>query len=386
LKVEKARNLIKELCMKHAVEGQGCESAVYERDEIFRMLIENGFSEEEAGKLLGEHEEEIMHTYFKRGGYLIKDPEHIQSNRVLLYEMMDECDLANYCLDILWHKLSETYNEDPQKYIMEGTYDIEDRTEIVIRAIYAEKKTSFLTKHLLIGELIDREKYTGEEAEKVIEKYQKRKVLNYEAPYIDVKQYRLKNANCDTTKLIDAFRYVTVHRGNETKVWIDEDVLLNLLVSLDIPNRQVAKQILTENSKNLETRITSTQREGYRITRLEDLYIGWAIDCETAQREMAEGWKGTKNATRKVQFKDIREIFKQAMKRGKKTLTYKELTEKIAEKCGVNQEEADKAFWSALSNFKIWPEWEKNKDKKWEEKEYWWRGSCDHFPPRPTET
>ncbi|MHA1580249.1 MAG: hypothetical protein ACTSUQ_11555 [Candidatus Freyarchaeota archaeon] len=89
---------------------------------------------------------------------------------------------------------------------------------------------------------------------------------------------------------------------------------------------------------------------------------------------------------KKVQFKDIRDIFKQAMKRGKKTLTYKELTEKIAEKCGVNQEEADKAFWSALSNFKMWPEWEKNMNKKWEEKEYWWRGSCDHFPPRPTET
>ncbi|MHA1645258.1 MAG: hypothetical protein ACTSV0_09525 [Candidatus Freyarchaeota archaeon] len=72
---------------------------------------------------------------------------------------------------------------------------------------------------------------------------------------------------------------------------------------MDIPNRQVAKQILTENSKNLETRITSTQREGYRITRLEDLYIDWAIDCETAQREMAEGWKGTKNATKKYNSK-----------------------------------------------------------------------------------
>ncbi|MHA1263574.1 MAG: hypothetical protein ACTSSA_16120 [Candidatus Freyarchaeota archaeon] len=52
----------------------------------------------------------------------------------------------------------------------------------------------------------------------------------------------------------------------------------------------------------------------------------------------------------------------------------------------MDSEEAEEAFWAALKTFKLRPEIEKNRNKKPEEKEYWWGGSCEYHPPKPLET
>ncbi len=384
--MEKARNLVQDLYMRHAIKGEGGHMVTYKKEEIIELFKENGFTEEEARELLEKYEGQVMLPYFRSGDQLLlKTPENRQETQIIpLYTMIDECDLANYYLNILSDQLSEKYNADPEKYIMEGTFDAKDETEELLRSIFAESKTNFLQKYSLIRHLMAKGDLKSEKAKKIIEVYQERYILRYEERYVELKQYRLRDISSEPLSLIHAFQYAVNYEGNETQVWVDEDILLYILIDQDFWEMD-AKQLLEENNEILESRTTSVLREGYKITRLEELLIGWAVECEAAQEMMEEDKEGSEHATTHVRYRDVREIFKEVIEQKKKTLTYQELTEKIAEICGVTQKEADKAFWSTLSAFKIWPAWEKNKGKKWEEKEYWWGGSCDYFPPRSLE-
>ncbi|MEX2722611.1 MAG: hypothetical protein Q6367_001845 [Candidatus Freyarchaeota archaeon] len=382
--VERARNLIKELFMKHAVEGdKGYWSAFYKKDEIIKIFTENGYTKEEARKLLEENE--VMLPYFKGEEYYEPEtPENTEPTIITVYTIMDECDLAEYYYEDYPYKLGEMYDEDPQKYIMGGTFNIADRTERIIRAIYAKKKTRFLTKHTLISKLMDREICTGEEAEEIIEKYRNRQVLSRDSRLVDMKQYKLLNSEESAASLAYAFQMANDYRGDGTGFWLDEDVLIYLIIEQNITEED-AEEIIERSGEFLETRTKTVSKEVYMINRMEDLLVDWALDCKIDQETMGEGEMGSPQATRNVQYKDIREIFKQAYQQGRKTLTYREIIQKIQEKCGVSREEAGKAFWNALQTFKITPEFEKNVDKKWIEKEYWWSGTSDHHPPRPAE-
>lgn len=384
--VEKARNLIKELNIKHAVEGdKGYWSSSYKEEEIIKLFTENGYTEEEARKLLEEHEDQVLLPYFKGEEYFVSETPKNSEDTTTIYTIMDECDLADYYLKVFEKKLDEMYKEDPLKYIMEGTFDVADRTERLIRTIYAKKNTIFLTKHTLISQLMDRKNYTSEEAEKIIKKYQDHQILCYYNPYIDIKQYKLKDPNRGTADLVEAFQRANNYEGDGTGIWLDEDLLIYLIIEQNITEND-ARKAIEQNSKILETRTKPTKKEGYRIKRIEDLLINWAIECRDAQEMIEEGETGSTQATQNVQYKDIREIFKQALEQGRKTLTYKEIIQKIQEKCKINPEEADTAFWTALKTFKITPEFEKNKNQKWKDKEYWWSGPSDYFPPRPLDT
>lgn len=381
--IEQARKVIRELFMKHSLEGEGGMWIDYKKEEIVELLIENGFTEENARKILDEHEDEIMLPYF-RSRILLEPTEGADYTQIPIYEMMDECDLAECYLTVISKQVSDRYNENPEKFIMEGIFDETDETEKLIRRICADDKKDYITKHKLTHQLMSRGNHTREEAEKIIKEYQERKILSYGAKYANVKQYRLKKRNL-VSPVVDAFQKTVKYSGDEDPIWVDEDLLFCTLNQMK-PETD-AKTLVEKNSENLETRTTNDIREGYEINNLEDLLLDWADDCIDAQNLMKEEEKeeGSKYAIWHIEFRDIREIFKEAFRQGKKTLTYKEVINKVAEKFELNQKESDEVFWATLSTFKIWPAWEKNQGKKWEEKEYWWGGSCDYFPPRPTE-
>nr|MDO8082341.1 hypothetical protein [Candidatus Freyarchaeota archaeon] len=382
MNIERAK-VVRELYMKHALEGEGGEWIFYKKEEIVRLLTENGLTEEEARKLLDEHEDEIMLPYFRKG-ILLEPTEGQDYTQIPTYEMMDECDLAEYYLTVLAKQVSDRYNENTEKFIIEGIFDETDETEKLVRRIFADSEHWFITKHKLTHQLMSRGKHTREEAEKIINKYQERKVLGYSVEYVDVKQYRLKKRE-SVSSVIDAFQESSKYNGGKTQTWVDEDLLLCTLT--EMKTETDVKKFIEKNTENLETRTTCDMREGYEIKCLEDLLLDWASACRREQKFMREAGEeeGSKYAIRNIEFKDIREIFKEAYTHGKKTLTYKEITSKIAQKLGLSQKESEEAFWATLSTLKIWPAWEKNKGKKWEEKEYWWGGTCDYHPPRPSE-
>lgn len=89
---------------------------------------------------------------------------------------------------------------------------------------------------------------------------------------------------------------------------------------------------------------------------------------------------------KKVPFKTIRKILRQAEKQGRKTLTQSELTQKIIEECKATEEEAKITIYGARQIFKIRPLisplrkiWNLEPFKG--EVEYYWSGTTSGFPP-----
>lgn len=319
--MEKARNVIQDLYMKHAIDGEGGPFEVaYKGGEIIKLLMEHGFTEEEARKILKEHEHEVVRPYFNTDTTLIQTPEAPHPQTQILYEMMDECDLARYIIDELSKQWNKKYTENPQKYIMEGTLDPTDETEKLIRYIFDKRKTKwprFIPKHTLIKHLLTKGN-TKEEAEKIIEEYQKRQILNHDDHLpADVKQYRPKSTSSSNDILTVAFKTASQEK-NKDQEWIDEDHLLCTLINNWKLTETDAQKMIAQNEKNLETKTEEVWREGYAIIGWENLFDEWATTCEDAQEELGLDKVGTKKATNHVEYQDIREIFKEALNQGKK--------------------------------------------------------------------
>jgi len=383
INTEKARNLFKELYLRHALEGdEGYWSSFYEEDQIIKLLKENGYTQKEAEKLLKEHENEVITPYFKPEGYPYFIPRnHYYPKHPITYQIADECDLADYHIHTTSPQIHKAMNENLKKYILEAPHDPTDKTEKLLRTIYAEREKHFLARHTLLIELI-RRGLTPQEAGETVQKYEKRYVLLRYESYVKTKQYRQTKPEANPPPIRQAFQQAATQNLDEDG-WLDEDTLTYLLTLQNIPEPQARKIIQTTG---LEAKNAFKERDGYEITRIEDLLITWAHEIKEAQREQPPEETGNPNATPNVKYRDIREIFKEAYKAGKKTLTRPQIIQKIQEKCKVTPQEAEEAFHTALKNFKIRPELQKNKNKKWEEKEYWWGGTSDYHPPRPLDT
>ncbi|MGQ9723124.1 MAG: hypothetical protein ACUVXA_17610 [Candidatus Jordarchaeum sp.] len=164
---------------------------------------------------------------------------------------------------------------------------------------------------------MSRGNHTREYAEKIIKKYQERKILSYTANYVDVKQYKLKERDL-FSPIVDAFKNAAKYHGGKSQTWVDEDLLLCTLKEMN-PETDT-KILLEKNTENLETRTTHDIREGYEINNLEDLLLDGASECRDEQRLMKEAEKeeGSRYAIWHIEFRDIREIFKEAYTQGKK--------------------------------------------------------------------
>ena len=387
--VKRANSLIKELYREYLLEEGGTWKTP-SNQEIVDLLTRNGYTRKEAEKLIREHTEQLLQPYFKIYPIIYHETWEPMDERTLnelehlptrMYESMDECDLADYYIDIYVSQIHEMMSKNLKKYILEGTLYPTDKTEKLLRAIYAEKETRFLSKNTLLLELLKRG-FTHQEAEETVQKYERKHVLRPYEDYIETVQYRLKNQA--STQLRQAFHQAESQKLTDEHGWLNHDTLTYLLTLQNLPEPQARKTI--QNSTELETRTQYTHVKGQIIKRMEDLLVTWAHEVKEAQREQPPDEFGNPNATENVGYRDIWEIFRQAAQQGRKTLTQTEIVQRIREKCGVNPEEAEEAFWAALKTFKLRPEIEKNRNKKWEEKEYWWGGSCEYHPPKPLET
>ncbi|MEX2751852.1 MAG: hypothetical protein Q6366_008170, partial [Candidatus Freyarchaeota archaeon] len=97
------------------------------------------------------------------------------------------------------------------------------------------------------------------------------------------------------------------------------------------------------------------------------------------------GW-GYVYGARKVPFRVMRRIFREAEKRGRKTLTESELKREIMRECGVTEEEAEMAIYGADLTFKIralvsplWEMW--SMEPFAGERRYYWSGTTAGYPP-----
>ncbi|MHA1644855.1 MAG: hypothetical protein ACTSV0_07460 [Candidatus Freyarchaeota archaeon] len=106
-----------------------------------------------------------------------------------MYQSADECDLADYYIDTLSLQIDRMAKENFRKYILEAPHDPTDKTEKLIRTIYAEREKHFLARHTLLIELI-RRGFTPQEAGETVQKYEKRYVLLRYESYVRTKQYK----------------------------------------------------------------------------------------------------------------------------------------------------------------------------------------------------
>ncbi|MEM3564837.1 MAG: hypothetical protein QXR19_16520 [Candidatus Jordarchaeaceae archaeon] len=85
-------------------------------------------------------------------------------------------------------------------------------------------------------------------------------------------------------------------------------------------------------------------------------------------------------------FRAIRRIFREAERRGKKTLTKSELKQEIMRECNVTEEAAETAIYGAKLTFKIralagvfWEMW--GVEPFTGEPRYYWSGTTAWYPP-----
>ena len=199
----------------------------------------------------------------------LNELEHLPTR---MYESMDECDLADYYIDTLSLQIDRMVKENLRKYILEAPHDPTDKTEKLIRTIYAEREKHFLARHTLLLEQI-RRGFTREEAEETVQKYEKRYVLLRYESYVRTKQYKQTQPEASPQPIRQAFHEAASQGLTDEDGWLDEDTLTYLLTLQNIPEPQARKTIQTAS---LEAKNAFKERDGYEITRIEDLLITWA--------------------------------------------------------------------------------------------------------------
>ncbi|MHA1263573.1 MAG: hypothetical protein ACTSSA_16115, partial [Candidatus Freyarchaeota archaeon] len=241
----------------------------------------------EAEKLIREHTEQLLQPYFKIYPIIYHETWEPMDERTLnelehlptrMYESMDECDLADYYIDTLSLQIDRMVKENLRKYILEAPHDPTDKTEKLIRTIYAEREKHFLARHTLLLELI-RRGFTREEAEETVQKYEKRYVLLRYESYVRTKQYKQTQPEASPQPIRQAFHEAASQGLTDEDGWLDEDTLTYLLTLQNIPEPQARKTIQTASLE------TSSE------TQTQQKTLGIGISGKSSDRQPSRGGK-----------------------------------------------------------------------------------------------
>jgi len=193
-------------------------------------------------------------------------------------------------------------------YVVEYLFHSGDENEEKLREVYAEYNKKELTREELVEGLL-RKGYTRGEIEEILKKY-----TTIEVPEEERKKWD------EASKLFRRPEYKPLkhHKSKRIARKTNGDIIVE-----DIPNCYEIMQI-----------------EEWKLKEYEDLnYL----------RQSARYIYGT----RKVPFRAIRKIFRDAENQGKRTLKRNELIRRIVEECNTTEEEAKIATHGAELTFKI---------------------------------
>ncbi|MHA1210652.1 MAG: hypothetical protein ACTSRF_15725 [Candidatus Freyarchaeota archaeon] len=226
-------------------------------------------------------------------------------------------------------------------YVVEYLFHSGDENEEKLREVYAEYNKKELTREELVEGLL-RKGYTKGEIEEILKKY-----TTIEVPEEERKKWD------EASKLFRRPEYKPLkhHKSKRIARKTNGDIIVE-----DIPNCYEIMQI-----------------EEWKLKEYEDLnYL----------RQSARYIYGT----RKVPFRAIRKIFRDAENQGKRTLKRNELIRRIVEECNTTEEEAKIATHGAELTFKIRTVtpalrkiWRLGPFKG--EVEYYWSGTTSEYPP-----
>ncbi|MEM3593812.1 MAG: hypothetical protein QXS27_03705 [Candidatus Jordarchaeaceae archaeon] len=310
--------------------------------ELRKHIMDEGYTWEQAGKIIDEAE--------LRGIIDLKDidpdiPRSVEMNEYALtneeYWVEEEYDsMSDFVIE-------EILDAEPKEYVDDDYFDREDEDERKLRMVYVEYNEKKLSREELITGLMGK-RYTEKEAEQLIDRYTTQEFSDEERRGWELEDRIFKRPKYKPLK----------HRKDSV-----------------IHPREGGKSKISMMGKPIRV------KDSYEMMQPIEWYTREYSEVYTLRK----GWDYIYRAG-KVPFRVIRGIFREAEKRGKKTLTESELKREIMRECSVTEEEAQTAIYGAELTFKIKalldPLWQMWGVKPFTgEPRYYWSGTTVGYPP-----
>ncbi|MBW1935826.1 MAG: hypothetical protein ACTSRF_06640 [Candidatus Freyarchaeota archaeon] len=311
------------------------------RYELIEHITKRGYTQEQAEKMIAE--------CWLRGiiNMVSMDPQPPKKDRDIFIMANEEYWVEEEEGLLSDYVREEIVEREIREYVLDHTLNEHDEHEEKIREVYYEHNRKVLRRETLIHGLMKRG-YTLEQAEKLLEEYTTAEIPEEE------------KRNWDEADKI--FRRPEYKPLRYHKLYVD------LKLTGEKNERGMYKSIFTEIPDSFEI----MQYEEWELREYGDILL-LRLDGVFI------------HGTRKVPFKTIKRILKDAEKQGRKTLTKRELKERIMEECGATEEEADVAIHAAEATFKI-RTMDPTLRELWnlepfKEVEYYWSGTTLWYPP-----
>ena len=350
----------------------------YEEEEVIRkeltrgnlknLLIDKGYTEEEA--------KEIIRECWLRNILTIMGIGSSPSQEENICLMINEEHLVKDIVKSFEYEVYEMVKdvgEEIKDYIVDAVFDENDEDEIKLREVYAEQNKKELSKTELIQQLQEKG-YTNEEAEQLIQKYTNEEVektgrwnveyLFRKPEYKPLNHHKkiksklnMQSEELIVSKISEDYYEITIKeewqlkeyyeilhlRGRDTIFGTDK---VPFIIIKRIFQKAWGQGKKAHTHKELKHKImeecgvTGEEAEiaiyvafrTFKITELNQaLEKIWKMEHTN---ELKYFWSGTTNeyppyTTQDRIFNPIKEIFKEAKKHGKETLTHEELVQEV---------------------------------------------------------
>lgn len=381
MKMDERQRIIREIFQKN---GEDWRFPIYKEDwgyydyavkkiirkaltqgELKNLLAEKGYSEAEA--------EEIIRECELRGIIELKGVGYNSSGDDDTYMTVNEEDLvAEKVDDLIYHihELRKELEEEIKDYIVDAVFDENDEDEIRLGEVYAEQNRKELSKTKLI-QCLKEKGYTDGEAEQLIQRYTQKEEektgkwrvehLFRKPEYKPLKHCRRMRTELDVVngKLIGRDKWEDYYEITEKEEWLVDEyedvhflrIFEEFILGTDKVSFRTIKRIFQEaweQGKKALTHEELRQRimEACDVTTAEaEIAIDVALrtfkirelDQELEEiwrmkrtKELKFFWSGTTNeypplTTQDRIFNHLKEIFIEARKQGKETLSHEEL-------------------------------------------------------------
>lgn len=304
------------------------------RHELREYIMKEGYTREQAEKIISES---VVREILDGAGIDLRPKTQEKDQYVMANEehfVEDELEHLRYTV---CEEIMETEVKD---YVLESKFHRNDKDEEKLREIYAEHNKKELTREQLVKELM-KKGYNPEEAEQLLN------------------------------------RYTTIETKEEDKKsWDEADKLFKRPEYKPLKHYENKRIVKRKNDDIIVTDIPDC----YEIMQIEE----WELH-EYAELNRLRSNRRYIYGTKKVPFRIIRKILREAEKQGRKTLIYSQLKQRIIEECKATEEEAKTAIYGAEITFKI-RAMDPTLRKIWnlepiEEVEYYWTGTTSGYPP-----
>jgi hypothetical protein len=303
--------------------------------------------------------------------------------------------------DFLWSRVMDEFmKSEVKEYVSEYPFDFDDEDEEKLRKVYTENNEKYLNRKQLIKGLMEKG-YTEKQAQELIEKYTTKEIEKETENWWDIytaenlfrrpdykllKYYKIKeitkrivkgNTDDSTTEIPDCYEIMQIEE------WLlkEYEDLINMRIdgfytfgTKNIPFKTIRKIFREAEKQGRKTLVHSevkqkiieecntTQEETeiaiygtMRTFKIREADEPSDKENQKQPKEAQYYWSGTSSGYPPLTLQDkilnpIKEIFREAEKQGKETLTHEELVQKSLEAYQKYKEESGEITYTKKVN------------------------------------